>query len=88
MEGIELIIASDVKNPFVGKEGAVATFSTQKGASKEDQIVLEKGMNNIVQIFQKENQIDLSNLEFSGAAGVTLKKIIFCFFFFLFYSYF
>jgi glycerate 2-kinase len=73
LNGVELTIASDVNNVFVGKNGAVEIFSRQKGANKEDQIILERGMNNVVEIFKKENQIDLSNMEFSGAAGVKKK---------------
>ena len=63
-------IACDVTNPFVGPNGAVHTFSKQKGAKTEEQrYMLEEGMKHVASIFKRECSIDVSNEPGCGAAG-------------------
>ena len=38
------VLASDVKNPLLGSEGAARVFSPQKGASREEVEILEKSL--------------------------------------------
>lgn len=40
----EIVVACDVDNPLLGPQGAVATFSAQKGAGPADQAVLEASL--------------------------------------------
>ncbi|KAF2075997.1 hypothetical protein CYY_002704 [Polysphondylium violaceum] len=56
---------TDVTNPMIGTNGAVYSFSGQKGASENDKIVLEKGMENVSSLYPR----DISKYEGSGAAG-------------------
>jgi glycerate kinase len=44
LTGVELIVASDVDNPLLGREGAAVVYGPQKGASREDVHVLEAGL--------------------------------------------
>ena len=66
LNNVELLLASDVVNPFSGPNGAVAVFSAQKGASSEQQKHLEAGMLSIEALFPPN-----SFIEGSGAAGGT-----------------
>ena len=67
--GIPIEIWSDVTNPFTGIKGAVSVFSPQKGASKKDQIILEKGMINFSRVIQRLYDVDLNKVSGAGAAG-------------------
>lgn len=60
---------TDVLNPFTGKEGAVAIFSKQKGASKMQQIQLERGMVHFKKRIWHQFKIDLDKIAGTGAAG-------------------
>ena len=71
-----LHIASDVKNPLLGKNGAVMTFSAQKGATTKMQIQLEKGMKHYAKklfhtyrSIKNIHSIQHFNTEGYGAAG-------------------
>lgn len=59
----------DVDNPFIGPRGAVAVFSTQKGADESMRRRLEKGMANIAGVMKNCGFIDISALTGAGAAG-------------------
>jgi glycerate kinase len=68
-KNLKIEIACDVSNPFVGSSGAVAIFSKQKGASPQDQLVLEHGMENAVRLISETTGNDISNIPGTGAAG-------------------
>ncbi|MFI6497410.1 glycerate kinase [Nonomuraea typhae] len=44
LDGVEVVVASDVDNPLLGPHGAAAVYGPQKGASPEDVQVLEAGL--------------------------------------------
>ncbi|WP_246266688.1 glycerate kinase [Nonomuraea typhae] len=44
LDGVEVVVASDVDNPLLGAHGAAAVYGPQKGASPEDVQVLEAGL--------------------------------------------
>src|SRR5699024_574580 len=44
IKNCNFVIASDVNNPIVGPNGATKTFGSQKGATKKEIILLEKGL--------------------------------------------
>lgn len=66
---IDWIIACDVQNPLVGKNGTAHTYAKQKGASAKDIKQLERGSIRFAEVVQRQFQIDLSTLEGGGAAG-------------------
>jgi glycerate kinase len=61
--------AGDVKNPLLGKHGAVYTYALQKGATLADLPVLEKNMANLSARFHKDLCRKIDNIEGVGAAG-------------------
>ena len=65
----QLTVLCDVDNPFAGPQGAVATFSAQKGASSSDMDKLEEGMRHFETLVSKQFGISLNNIPGSGAAG-------------------
>ncbi|MGN7385823.1 glycerate kinase [Sporosarcina sp. SAFN-015] len=65
----KFLIASDVKNPFVGSEGASAVFGPQKGASPTDVDELDRNLRKFADAIEKETGIVLHTKEGAGAAG-------------------
>lgn len=61
-----MIAACDVDNPLLGERGATAIFSPQKGASPQDQILLESALKHLVDLTAgQDSSIELG----AGAAG-------------------
>jgi glycerate kinase len=44
LAGIEVLVAADVDNPLLGRQGAAAVYGPQKGASPGDVAILETGL--------------------------------------------
>ena len=65
----EIRIASDVTNPLLGPEGAVAVFAPQKGATPAMMPVLEEGLRNLSEIVEKQGVTDTCSIPGDGAAG-------------------
>lgn len=65
----KIIVASDVDNPLTGEGGAARVFGPQKGATKEQVEVLERGLVNLSKVIRKTLRIDVSELKGGGAAG-------------------
>ena len=69
-EKLKIDIACDVNNPFIGKNGAVYTFSRQKGVKTEEELSrLENGMINLAKLIEEKTGINISNMPGAGAAG-------------------
>lgn len=66
---IKFTLACDVTNPLCGENGAAYVFSPQKGASKNDVKLLDDGLRNIGEIFEKASGKKIINLPGAGAAG-------------------
>lgn len=66
---IEFKIACDVTNPLYGKNGAAFVYGAQKGASKEEIQMLDKGMRDFSKVVQTVFNIDVQKISGSGAAG-------------------
>ncbi|TAI47268.1 glycerate kinase [Flagellimonas allohymeniacidonis] len=62
-------VACDVKNPLYGKDGAAHVYGPQKGASPEDVVALDKGLQNFAQVVQKTFGMDVQHIPGAGAAG-------------------
>ncbi|PRX57281.1 glycerate kinase [Flagellimonas meridianipacifica] len=69
LQGVEFKVACDVKNPLHGKEGAAFVYGPQKGATPEDVIALDNGLQNFAKVVHKEFGIDVQNIQGAGAAG-------------------
>lgn len=67
--GVEVFIINDVENVFSGLDGAAHTYASQKGASKEDVLVLDKGLQVIRDIVIEDKGINLDYINGAGAAG-------------------
>lgn len=62
----EITVATDVTNPFYGRNGATHIYAAQKGATPAMRKTLEAGIKNIASLFPG---IPVNSLEGSGAAG-------------------
>lgn len=69
VEGIEVIVATDVTNPLVGPEGAAAVYAPQKGASPEQVDVLEAGLLRYAAVLRRALGVDVAGMAGAGAAG-------------------
>ncbi|MFI6871257.1 glycerate kinase [Nocardia sp. NPDC050406] len=67
LEHARITLASDVTNPLLGPNGAVAVYAPQKGASADDQVILEAALENWARLIAPE-QADRPG---AGAAGGT-----------------
>jgi glycerate 2-kinase len=63
------VIASDVQNPLIGKNGASHVFGPQKGASLDDVLLLDSCLTNWANIVEKYTGVLLHDLPGAGAAG-------------------
>ena len=72
----DIRIASDVDNPFIGKQGASVIFGPQKGATKEMVLDLDEGMEHFADETEKETGIRLHDLRGAGAAGGSAGALI------------
>ena len=69
LQGVEIVVAIDVKNPLLGREGASFIYGPQKGADPAMVHVLERGMVHFCAVVKRDLGIDLTTLEGGGAAG-------------------
>ncbi len=63
-------ILTDVTNPLFGEQGAAYIFGPQKGASKEDVLLLDQGLEHIAKVIQKDCYT-CTKIKGAGAAGGT-----------------
>lgn len=63
------IVATDVTNPFYGKDGAAHVFSPQKGADIQVVELLDEGLQNMARVCQQHFGKDLQTFAGSGAGG-------------------
>lgn len=66
---LKVVAACDVRNPLLGPTGATYTYARQKGATEEILPFLEKGMQDLSEVMQKDLGIKVAEREGSGAAG-------------------
>lgn len=69
ISNVNFKIACDVTNPLYGKNGAAYVYGTQKGASKKDIILLNKGLEDFSTILNEVFTIDVQSVKGGGAAG-------------------
>lgn len=69
LKDVEIIGMCDVTNPMYGELGAAYIYGPQKGASKEDVLILDQGLKHLDKIIKKDLNKEVANLKGSGAAG-------------------
>lgn len=69
LKNVHFTIASDVKNPLCGENGAAHVFGPQKGATQEDVITLDNRARRFAEASAKHFGFDRSKMKGAGAAG-------------------
>lgn len=67
-------VACDVDNPLLGPTGATAVFSRQKGATDEDQIVLEDALCHLVDLLDAAAAASIPGAGAAGGLGFGLMR--------------
>jgi glycerate kinase len=66
---LEVLVASDVRNPLTGSEGASAVFGPQKGASPHDVGELDRALDHFADLVARRVGRDVRATPGAGAAG-------------------
>lgn len=66
---VELVLASDVSNPLLGRDGAAAVFGPQKGAGPSDVELLDRGLGHLRQLVLDQTGREMEGFPGAGAAG-------------------
>lgn len=69
LKNIKFSIACDVQNPLYGNEGAAFVYAEQKGASIENILQLDRGLQHFANILQQQFGVDCQQINGAGAAG-------------------
>jgi len=69
LQRVEILVASDVRNPLTGDSGASAVFGPQKGASADDVRVLDHALSHFADVVARHSGRDLREEPGAGAAG-------------------
>ena len=69
LKDVRFTIASDVKNPLYGENGAAHVFGIQKGATARDVLLLDERAKKFAEVSAKHFGYDRSQMEGAGAAG-------------------
>jgi glycerate kinase len=69
LEGVEVIVATDVTNPLTGPNGAAAVYAPQKGATPEQVDILEAALVRYARVVRDDLGVDIASLPGAGAAG-------------------
>ncbi|BDI29299.1 glycerate kinase [Capsulimonas corticalis] len=68
-ERITIRVASDVRNPLIGPDGASAVYGPQKGATPDMVAELDRALTQYAQVIQRDLGCDVADLPGAGAAG-------------------
>lgn len=69
LKDVTFTIASDVKNPLYGENGAAHVFAPQKGATQEMVLALDERARKFAEVSAKHFGYDRSQMSGAGAAG-------------------
>lgn len=69
LQDVKIILASDVTNPLIGKDGASRVFGPQKGATSEMVEKLENNLQHYAKIIKRDLNKDVASVSGAGAAG-------------------
>jgi glycerate kinase len=62
-------VACDVTNPLLGERGAARVFGPQKGATLDTVELLERGLDNLGEVWARQGMLDKVDCPGDGAAG-------------------
>ncbi len=65
----EILVASDVKNPLCGPNGASYVYGPQKGATPDMVEELDQGLSHLAEIIKRDLGKDVRDIPGAGAAG-------------------
>jgi len=69
LQDVKIILASDITNPLIGKDGASRVFGPQKGATPEMVEKLENNLQHYAKIIKRNLNKDVASVSGAGAAG-------------------
>ena len=69
LDGVEVVVASDVDNPLTGPRGAAAVFGPQKGAGADEVPVLDEALRRLADVLRRDAGADVETTPGAGAAG-------------------
>lgn len=69
LDGVSVVVATDVSSPLTGEHGAAHLFAAQKGATAGQIRALEAGLESWAMRLQKATGIDVRAMPGAGAAG-------------------
>ncbi len=69
IQDTQIIVMCDVDNPLCGKKGASYIYGPQKGATQEDILFLDHGLQNLADVCQQTGYQNFQNVAGAGAAG-------------------
>ena len=69
LQDVKIILASDVTNPLIVKDGASRVFGPQKGATPEMVEKLENNLQHYAKIIKRDLNKDVASVSGAGAAG-------------------
>lgn len=68
-EQCQIAVLCDVQNPLYGPRGAAFVFGRQKGATLRQITELDRGLQRLAAVIQRDLQVDVHQLPGGGAAG-------------------
>lgn len=69
LENVSFEVACDVDNPLTGERGASVVFGLQKGATKEQIALLDRGLSHYAKMIKEGIEKDIEFVAGAGAAG-------------------
>jgi len=69
LDGVEVVVATDVTNPLTGPNGAAAVYAPQKGASPSQVEILEAGLVRFAEVVRDSLGVEIAGMPGAGAAG-------------------
>ncbi len=69
LDGVEVVVATDVTNPLTGLNGAAAIYGPQKGATAADVDILDAALHRYAAVVRRALGVDIGTLAGTGAAG-------------------
>jgi glycerate kinase len=69
LKEVRITALCDVINPFCGKEGAGYVYGPQKGATPQEVVILDKGLQQLAMIYEKCFATDVRTIAGAGAGG-------------------
>jgi glycerate kinase len=68
---VRVMVASDVTNPLTGPTGASFVYAPQKGANKETLVLLDRALERLAEVIERELGKRVADIPGAGAAGGT-----------------